>query len=103
MCYGNLDPKHAMRDIDARVKHLSLTGQDETKQASLVSFGGLIARLRELGGTSESVIANEELLELILPILRADFLLCGSFAYGRREPLAAAGLRLRHFRAARAG
>ncbi len=47
MCYGNLDPKHAMRDIDARVKHLSLTGQDETKQASLVSFGGLIARLRD--------------------------------------------------------
>ena len=36
-----------MRDIDARVKHLSLTGQDETKQASLVSFGGLIARLRD--------------------------------------------------------
>lgn len=48
----------------------------------------LITRLRELGGTSESVIANEELLELVLPILRADFLLCGSFAYGQRQPLA---------------
>ena len=48
----------------------------------------LITRLRQLGGTSESVIANEELLELVLPILRADFLLCGSFAYGQRQPLA---------------
>lgn len=47
----------------------------------------LIARLRELGGTSEGVLANEELLELILPILRADFLVCGSFSYGQREPL----------------
>jgi hypothetical protein len=47
MCYGNLDPKHAMRDIDARVKHLSLTGQDETKQASLAPLSGLFARLRD--------------------------------------------------------
>lgn len=47
----------------------------------------LIARLRELGGTSEGVLANQELLDLVLPILRADFLLCGSFVYGQRQPL----------------
>lgn len=47
----------------------------------------LIARLRELGGTSEGVLANQELLDLILPILRADFLLCGSFVHGQRQPL----------------
>lgn len=62
--------------------------RDVSEYAIEKSDAELIARLRELGGTSESVIANEELLELILPILRADFLLCGSFAYGRREPLA---------------
>ncbi len=26
-------------------------------------------------------------MQLMLPILRADFLLCGSFTYGEREPL----------------
>ncbi|SCL14695.1 Surfactin synthase thioesterase subunit [Micromonospora nigra] len=30
-------------------------------------------RLRELAGTPEEVLANEELLELVVPILRADF------------------------------
>lgn len=44
-------------------------------------------RLRELQGTSESVLANDELMQLMLPILRADFLLCGSFVHGGREPL----------------
>ncbi|WP_350613388.1 alpha/beta fold hydrolase [Pseudomonas sp. HY7a-MNA-CIBAN-0227] len=47
----------------------------------------LIARLRELKGTAEDVLANHELMQLMLPILRADFLLCGSFQYGEREPL----------------
>ena len=47
----------------------------------------LIARLRDLQGTAEAALANRELMQLMLPILRADFLLCGSFAYGRREPL----------------
>ena len=42
----------------------------------------LIDQLRTLNGTSEEVLANEELMSLTLPILRADFLLCGRF-----EPL----------------
>jgi hypothetical protein len=46
MCYGNLDPKYAMRDIEARVKHLSFE-QDTTKQAALVPQAGLFARLRD--------------------------------------------------------
>ena len=46
-----------------------------------------IARLRELQGTAEEALANPELMQLMLPILRADFLLCGSFTYGERAPL----------------
>lgn len=41
--------------------------------------GQLIEQLRTLNGTSEEVLANEELMSLTLPILRADFLLCGRF------------------------
>ena len=46
MCYGNLDPKYMMRDIEARVKHLSFE-QDTTKQAAPVPQMGLWARLRD--------------------------------------------------------
>ena len=42
----------------------------------------LINQLRTLNGTSEEVLANAELMSLTLPVLRADFLLCGRF-----EPL----------------
>ncbi|WP_431298940.1 hypothetical protein [Tabrizicola sp. BL-A-41-H6] len=46
MCYGSLDPKYQMRDIEARVKHLSFE-QDTTKQAASAAPAGLIARLRD--------------------------------------------------------
>ncbi|WP_347901179.1 alpha/beta fold hydrolase [Pseudomonas purpurea] len=39
----------------------------------------LIEQLRSLNGTSEEVLGNKELMSLTLPILRADFLLCGGF------------------------
>lgn len=45
MCYGGLDPKYMMRDIEARVKHLS-SEQDRTKQAAPAAQG-LMARLRD--------------------------------------------------------
>ena len=39
----------------------------------------LIEQLRTLNGTREEVLANDELMSLTLPVLRADFLLCGRF------------------------
>ncbi len=47
----------------------------------------LIDELRELQGTPEEVLANQELMSLTLPILRADFLLCGHYTYRQRPPL----------------
>ncbi len=47
----------------------------------------LIDELRELQGTPEQVLANHELMSLTLPILRADFLLCGTYAYRQRHAL----------------
>ncbi len=47
----------------------------------------LIEELRELGGTSEEVLSNPELMSLALPVLRADFLLCGRYDYQPRPPL----------------
>ncbi|MFK0090381.1 thioesterase II family protein [Pseudomonas sp. NPDC090755] len=47
----------------------------------------LIEELRKLQGTPEEVLANQELMSLTLPVLRADFLLCGRYRYRQRPPL----------------
>ncbi|WP_028694066.1 thioesterase II family protein [Pseudomonas cremoricolorata] len=47
----------------------------------------LIAELRELQGTPEEVLSNQELMSLTLPVLRADFLLCGHYQYRQRPAL----------------
>jgi medium-chain acyl-[acyl-carrier-protein] hydrolase len=46
-----------------------------------------LERLRALQGTPEEVLQDDELRALFLPILRADFALCESYAYTSREPL----------------
>jgi surfactin synthase thioesterase subunit len=55
--------------------------------ADLKTDEELIDRLRTLNGTSEEVLANRELMSLTLPVLRADFLLCGRFRPVERAPL----------------
>lgn len=48
----------------------------------------ILAKLRRLGGTPEEVLLNEELMEMYLPLLRADFTVCETYEYEPREPLA---------------
>lgn len=43
--------------------------------------------LRDLNGTPESVLQNEELMQLILPTLRADFALAETYQYTASDPL----------------
>lgn len=45
MCYGGLDPKYAMRDVDARMKPLSCD-RGAANEAAPAAGAGLIARLR---------------------------------------------------------
>jgi surfactin synthase thioesterase subunit len=47
----------------------------------------LIEQLRTFNGSREEVSANEELMSLTLPVLRADFLLCGRFEPQQRPLL----------------
>lgn len=46
-----------------------------------------LAALNRLGGTPEEVLANEELVELLLPALRADFGLAERYHYMEEPPL----------------
>jgi medium-chain acyl-[acyl-carrier-protein] hydrolase len=47
-----------------------------------------IEELQRLKGTPEAVLQNEELLRLLLPLLRADFTLCENYAYEEDKALA---------------
>ena len=51
------------------------------------SDADLIADLRGQDGTPEEVFANDELLQLTLTTLRADYRVCASFHYTALQPL----------------
>jgi medium-chain acyl-[acyl-carrier-protein] hydrolase len=48
----------------------------------------LIDKLRELGGMSEEVLAHRELMEMILPLFRADAAVTETYVHAEEEPLA---------------
>jgi len=51
--------------------------------------GALIAEMRKQGGTPEEAFASGELMQMVLPVMRADYQVCASFQHdARRQPLA---------------
>lgn len=46
-----------------------------------------IEEVRRLNGTPEEVLRHEELLRLLLPLLRADFSICQTYRYEEEAPL----------------
>jgi medium-chain acyl-[acyl-carrier-protein] hydrolase len=47
----------------------------------------LMAELQELDGTPREVLEHPELMELVLPMLRADFSICDTYEYTVEPPL----------------
>lgn len=47
-----------------------------------------VAKLRELNGTPEEILRHQELLQLLIPILRADFAVCETYVHPPEPPLA---------------
>jgi medium-chain acyl-[acyl-carrier-protein] hydrolase len=47
----------------------------------------LKAELRRFNGTPEAVLENSELMEILLPILRADFAVVDTYVYTHKPPL----------------
>lgn len=46
-----------------------------------------VEELRRLGGTPEAVLQDADMLQLVLPVLRADFAMCETYAYAGWDPL----------------
>lgn len=56
----------------------------EDRLAEPKSDAELMDDLRSLQGTPEEVLANQELMALTLPVMRADYLLCGRYSYNHQ-------------------
>ena len=61
--------------------------RDGSKWRLPLSDDALLEELRNLQGTPDEALANAELMRSALPVLRADFLMCGAYAYRPRHPL----------------
>lgn len=53
-----------------------------------MSDDDLVALIRRLGGTPDEVLADAEMMALVLPLLRSDLMVCESYRYVLGEPLA---------------
>lgn len=52
-----------------------------TAQLATLPDLALMEQVRAMGGTPQELLDNRELLELILPVIRADFAICESYTY----------------------
>src|SRR6202030_2132902 len=74
-------------------RHLFVSGRrapqisDTDPPLHLLNDEDFLARIRELDGTPAEVLADEELLRVVLPVLRADTELCETYEYVDDSPL----------------
>jgi medium-chain acyl-[acyl-carrier-protein] hydrolase len=85
---------HALRQQHALVPlHVFIAGHrapqlpDRTPRLHHLPEAELLVQLRCLNGTPEAVLQDAELMQFFLPVLRADFAICETYAYIARPPL----------------
>jgi len=79
------------RECNAEPVHLFVSGrgspQIRNQPIDLKLFDAAVPEvLRRNNGTPEEVLENPELMELVLPVLRADVPLCNSYIYSPKPP-----------------
>ena len=85
--------QHLYREGHEGPVHLFVSGRsaphilDPDPPISHLPEAEFIEELRKLQGTPEEVLQNNELLELLLPLLRADFCLCETYRPTPGKPL----------------
>jgi surfactin synthase thioesterase subunit len=78
--------RHLERHGLMRPQHLFVSGCHAPRfrtpsELHLLDDDGLIGELEEYQGTPPEVLAHRELMELVLPTIRADFALVGNYKY----------------------
>lgn len=73
--------------------HLFISGRrapqipDRNPRMYTLSNPEFLEELRQLNGMSDKVLNSSELMELLLPTLRSDFEMCGTYTYESEPPL----------------
>jgi medium-chain acyl-[acyl-carrier-protein] hydrolase len=81
------------RDHASLPRHIVVSGRraphlpESDPPISQLPQAEFIDRLRNLNGTPRAVLENEELLEIVVPTVRADFAVCESHVYTPEPPL----------------
>ncbi|MFH9575332.1 thioesterase II family protein [Streptomyces sp. NPDC017230] len=75
-------------------RRLFLSGRGAPDAHSTARFGlyddaDVLAEVRRLGGTDQSMLDDPDIMEMVLPALRADYRALGSYGWRAGEPLAA--------------
>jgi medium-chain acyl-[acyl-carrier-protein] hydrolase len=85
--------RHLRREYGLLPAHLFVSGRraphldrDEAVTYNL-SEADFIDSLRDLNGTPPEVLAHRELMQLMVPLLRADFAVCQTYSYTPEPPL----------------
>src|SRR6185436_20768362 len=70
--------------LGRQVRHLFVSGSSAphlhlVKERSSLSDAELVRELAEMGGTPREILEDAEMMELLLPMLRADFALVESY------------------------
>lgn len=85
--------RHLRREFGLQPAHLFVSGRrapqldrDETVTYNLPE-AGFIDSLRDLNGTPPEVLEHRELMQLMVPLLRADFAVCQTYSYTPEPPL----------------
>jgi surfactin synthase thioesterase subunit len=53
--------------------------RDDSRYAALRDDADVLAEMRALGGTPDALLAEPELMAMVLPVIKADFQLCGRY------------------------
>ena len=83
--------RHLRREYSAQPIHLFVSGRCSPQSRNepidpRLFDSALSGMLRRYNGTPEEALENPELMDLVLPVLRADFALCKSYIYTPQPP-----------------
>jgi medium-chain acyl-[acyl-carrier-protein] hydrolase len=83
--------RHLRREYDSQPVHLFVSGRcsPQTLREPFspdLPDSEFLEVLRRSNGTPEEVLENSELIELLLPIVRADYAVCKSYVYTPEPP-----------------
>ncbi len=83
---------HLHKNFDLLTQHLFVSGRFSPQIADKKTLHKLPDKefrenLEMYGGTPKAVLESDELMELLRPILRADFSICETYVYQQNSPL----------------